>query len=98
MQNDHLHSVICTSSSVVAAGAGAVAGTSLGTIVSRNGCMVSPSRIRKLIPVVFSCTLGAPTIPMDVLLTLRSLSCCRVSRRACRPCLIRSSNEPNTNG
>lgn len=65
---------------VVAEVAGA--GSSLGTIVSKKGFTSSPSRIRKMLSRFFSKPLGAPSIPMEVLLTLSSLSCWSVSRRA----------------
>lgn len=50
---------------------------SLGIMVFKNGSTDSFSRIRNDPPGVatFSCSLVGPTMPMDVLLTLSSLSC-----------------------
>ena len=52
-------------------------GDALGIMVFRNGSTSSFSRIRNDPPEMgaFSCSLLGPTIPMDVLLTLSSLSC-----------------------
>ena len=41
-----------------------------------------------------SCAPSGPRIPIEVFLMESSLSCWRVSRRACRPCVISSSSEP----
>jgi hypothetical protein len=67
-------------------------------MVPRYGCKVSPSRIRNAPPLGtdVSCALAGPRIPIDVLFTLSSLSCCNVSRSACKPCVINSSSEPTT--
>ena len=79
---------ICTSSSPVVCGAAAGAacpGVSFGIIVFKNGPTFSFSRILKF---GFACTsfsLGTPMMPIEVLFTLSSLSCCNVSRRACKP-------------
>jgi len=72
-----------------------VVSSTLGIIVLRKGSMVSFSRILNVSPGTgfASYVLNGPRIPIDVLFTLSSLSCCRVSRRACKPCLIRSSRE-----
>ena len=74
------------------------AGSSFATMVPRYGCKVSPSRIRNAPPLGadVSCALAGPRIPIDVLFTLSSLSCCNVSRSACKPCVINSSSEPTT--
>ena len=49
----------------------------LGIMVFKNGSTDSFSRIRNDPPemAAFSCSLTGPTMPMDVLLTLSSLSC-----------------------
>ena len=61
--------------------------------------MTSPSRMRKspsglTSPVLSSCVPAGPMMPIEVLLIVSSLSCCSVSRSACRPCRMRSSSEP----
>ena len=74
------HPDICTSSSAAAgagaAGAGASA-DSLATIVFRKGSIVLFSRIRNAPPETsfVSFSLLGPTIPIEVLLMLSSLSC-----------------------
>ena len=61
--------------------------------------MGGPSRIRKSTGVpAASCTLPGPRIPIEVLLVVSSLSCCNVSRSACKPWRIRSSRLPVTSG
>ena len=61
--------------------------------------MGGPSRIRKSTGVPApSCTLPGPRIPIEVLLVVSSLSCCNVSRSACKPWRIRSSRLPVTSG
>jgi hypothetical protein len=58
--------------------------------------MFSSSRMRKFpwaeTPV--SCAPAGPRMPIEVFLMESSLSCWRVSRRACRPCVMSSSSEP----
>jgi hypothetical protein len=98
---------ICTSSSPpggwaelgAVAEAGAGGGTSLGCIVWRYTSMGGPSRIRKSTGVpADSCTLPGPRMPIEVLFVVSSLSCCNVSRSACRPWRMRSSRLPVTSG
>ena len=52
-------------------------GVALGIMVFKNGSTDSFSRIRNDPPEMgaFSSSLGGPTMPMDVLFTLSSLSC-----------------------
>jgi hypothetical protein len=58
-----------------------------------------PSRIRKSTAVLAgSCTLPGPRMPIEVLFVVSSLSCCNVSRSACKPWRIRSSRLPVTSG
>ena len=58
--------------------------------------MTSPSRMRKLPsgPTLASSVPAAPMIPIEVLLIVSSLSCCSVSRSACRPWRMSSSSVP----
>lgn len=89
---------IWISSSVAAVAAVVVLDSvdSLAIMVFKNGSTDPFSRMRNDPPGegTLSCSLVGPTIPMDVLLTLSSLSCWRVSRSACNPCRTRSSSEP----
>ncbi len=100
---------ICTSSSppaggwaepdaVVEAEAGG-GGSSLGCIVWRYASMRGPSSIRKSTAVLgTSCTPPGPSMPIEVLFGVSSLSCCNVSRSACKPWRIRSSRLPVMSG
>lgn len=96
------HSPICTSSSLVlppgtvVPGAVAGASVSFGIMLLRYTSIFSPSRILKEPPArtPISCSPVGPTMPMEVLLMVNSLSCCNVSRNECNPCLIRSSRLP----
>lgn len=100
-QSSYLHctqvySAICTSSSPAAAGGAGAESVTFATMVFKNGSTFSPSTMRNG-PVggtPFSCGDAGPTIPIEVLFTLSSLSCCSVSRRACRPWRIKSSKLP----
>jgi hypothetical protein len=61
--------------------------------------MGGPSRMRKSTGVLgASCTPPGPRIPIEVLFVVSSLSCCNVSRSACKPWRIRSSRLPVTSG
>ena len=67
----------------------------MGCIVWRYASMGGPSRIRKSTGVLgASCTLRGPRIPIEVLFVVSSLSCCNVSRSACKPWRMRSSTLP----
>lgn len=60
-------------------------GLPVSPIISRYRCNASPS--------IISNSRSFPTTPKDVFSIDNSLSCCNVSRNACKPCFTRSSND-----
>lgn len=96
---DRDYRYVCIStSSVSSAGASAAEPgmISLGGSFCRKTSITSPSRILNfldVLPFATSLGVGGPTIPMEVLEIVNSLSCCKVSRNACRPWTTSSSIE-----